>query len=96
MTLPDFQFLDQRVELRVVHEALDPLVIDQADRRIGTRTEALGFDEREAAVGGGFAIVDAQLLFRYSPALSPSRSAQGRQVQTPIFQVPTSFVLYML
>ena len=34
--------------------------------------------------------------FRYSPALSPSRSAHGRQVQTPIFQVPTYSRLYML
>ena len=95
MTLLVPQFIDQRIQLRVVHEALDPLVVDQADRGIGARTQALGLDQREAPVRRGLAEIDAQLLLQVFAGLV-TLAQRGRQVQTPIFQVPTSSRLYML
>src|SRR5512147_1866915 len=54
------EFVKQRVEPLVAHEAFHALVVDQQHRRVATGAEALAFLQRELAVSTGFPETDAE------------------------------------
>ena len=58
------QFVEQRIEPLVAHEAFHALVVDQQHRRVAAGAEALALLQRELAVGRGLAEVDAEPLLQ--------------------------------
>jgi hypothetical protein len=66
---PRAQAVDQLVELFIAHEAAHATVVDQHHGRIGAGAQALGLLQREQAVLGGLAHLDAQLVLQVVQAL---------------------------